>query len=221
MTTLRKTIIEAVPAIDPTPGSPPAPPYCIVREIQYTGWGSIFIPDAGNYDGVPGTSIGAPPGGGSIFYGQGKVKFVQECFTPTEGTPGSPGRPPTERSFQLGWNAGAVSIGVIAENEMLQFSVDVTAVGVVVGLNDYNEGAGYLEMEHALYFHNKTVQVMESGVVKSAPVAYVTADVFTFARVGTAVRYFKNTTKLYTSTVQAIGDRIVDASLFMGGDKVY
>jgi len=123
------------------------------------------------------------------------------------------------QDFGLRWNAGARSIAELDGNGAATFRVP-TAVGAVVGFNDVDEDAGYLNIEHGLYFRRQTFQVMEQGVAKTPDSVFSGSDTFKIERIGGRVRYFRNDGLVYTSTAPSTGRVFLDASLYSGGDTI-
>lgn len=121
--------------------------------------------------------------------------------------------------FGLGWNAGARSIADIVGNGAATFKVP-HAVGVVVGFNDVDEDAGYLNIDHGIYFRRQTFQVIEGGVTKGAESIFAADDVFKIERIGGRVRYYQNEALVHTSDVPSYGAAFLDVSLYSGGDLV-
>ena len=121
--------------------------------------------------------------------------------------------------FGLGWNAGARSIAVLAGNGAATFQVPA-AVGAVVGFNDVDEDAGYLNIEHGIYFRRQTFQVIELGVPKGTEATFTGTDTFKIERTGGRVRYFKNDALIYTSLEPSTGTVFLDASMYSGGDAI-
>lgn len=121
--------------------------------------------------------------------------------------------------FGLGWNAGARSISELTGNGAATFQVP-TSVGVVVGFNEVDEGAGYLEIEHGIYFRRRTFQVIERGVFKGSEATFTSADTFKIERIGGRVCYYKDSTLVYTSLEPSTGSVFLDASMYSGGDTI-
>ena len=123
------------------------------------------------------------------------------------------------QEFGLGWNAGARSIAELAGNGAATFQVPA-AVGAVVGFNDVDEDAGYLSIEHGIYFRRQTFQVIELGVPKGTEATFTGTDTFKIERIGGRVRYFKNDALIYTSLEPSTGTVFLDASMYSGGDAI-
>ena len=123
------------------------------------------------------------------------------------------------QDFGLGWNAGARSIAELPGNGAATFQVP-SAVGAVVGFNDVDEDAGYLNIEHGFYLRRQTYQVMELGVTKTPDSVFSATDTFKIERIGGRVRYFRNDALVYTSDAPSLGAVFLDASMYSGGDTV-
>src|SRR5580765_5673827 len=232
MSTLTKNVLPpdpGSPGVPDTPGyyAPGVPPtsahpaYCIDESTYYPqtyGYITGFDKD-GNFFMIP--------------YSTGpKTVTEQHCYPATAGTPGVPGPwvpgvpgipaiPPTPADYQIGWNASARSIGSLTGDGQYKFSVPADSVGVVTGLNDVDNGSNYIEIDYAIYCATGQFQILEGVVPVGITGNYSVADVFAIARVSTQVRYFKNSTLLYTSLVPCTSSNMfADSSLYFGGDKI-
>ena len=161
----------------------------------------------------------------------GTTRLVRKCQYVTTTTyypavPERPAQPPVAyrppsvtRDFNLGWNAGARSVKAIAGSGFAEFTVP-QSVGVVVGFNSEDLGAGYVEIAHGLYFARRTFRVYESGVEKFIGGTFATSDVFRISREGKKVRYLRNGTEFYTSSTPSEGMVFLDTFMYSGGDTV-
>lgn len=123
----------------------------------------------------------------------------------------------------VGWNAGAISIGLIDQGETYRFSVAGTPAGIVTGISapEANTGYGYVEIQYAFYIANNLYRVMENGVAKTAATPQTSGMLFSIIRIGSLIRYAVNGVVIYESTVPAIAETmIVDASIYAGGDAI-
>jgi hypothetical protein len=206
---------RGVPA---TPGSPAVPAHYETRTqlvLRQTGY---FITKGGNGAGA----------GTKIFISTGWVQTLEttNVFVPARAavapTPGVPG---TLASFSadhnLGWNAGATSIAVLAGDGTLQFSVPVSVQGVVAGLNDSNTGSEYREINYGFYISDGGATVYEHGVPKSAVFAYDLSTVFSVRRSDEVVSYYVDTDHVYTSGERTAAVLVADASMYGGGDAIH
>ena len=124
--------------------------------------------------------------------------------------------------YNLGWNSGARSERSINgdSNGYATFKVPQTSTGVFVGLNDYNLGAGYLDMEHAIYVTRGVAKVYERGVEKHYIGLQPSEAVYTIRRTGGVVTYSVDGVVVYTSLEPSRGTVFLDASLYTGGDFI-
>jgi len=240
--TLTKNVVAGTPGVPgvpdtpgyTTPGSPPTPAtpaYCI--DIPHTGPSYreivIVVPDPV----PPGSGANVKPGDVYFFpvTGPPVTTIEHKCYPAQPGSPGVPGGyvpgvpgippiPPTPADYQAGWNASARSIASIVGDGQYKFSITLSSIGVVTGLNDANNGSAYMEMEYAIYGASGTFQVMESGNLVGVSGTFTSSDVFTIQRTGTLVSYYRNSTRLYTSNNASRGIVFVDSSLYFGGDQI-
>lgn len=225
----------AVPSTPGTPGIPAQPAYCVDVPTQvpyyaiygggiFTGW----YPPGGDGIGLgtgPGGAPLPPPGnvGNTLVYGGTITVIDHTCYPAVAAVPPTPGTAPqaaTPYDFRIGWNSGAVSIGKLSGDGEYQFSVTNPVVGVVSGLSQSDVQGAYQKIEFGIYFAGNKFQVVESGALVTGQTTFTSTDVFTIARVGTQVRYWQNSTLIYTSTGAAIGTVYATAALYMAGDAV-
>ena len=193
------------PAIPGNPGSPPTPAYCVTRTETVYPVSYITLED-GTFVALPGSSYPVT---------------TTTCYPATPGTPPTPYQPANVAlQYNLGWNGGARSIASLAASGTASFSASSGMVGGVVGFDIGEVEFSYAGAEHALYFHHNLVAVLENGMLRTGAVPYVPADVFRIERSGTVVRYYQNTTLLYTSSTPSYGTQYLEASLYSGGDAV-
>ena len=74
-----------------------------------------------------------------------------------------------------GWDAGARTVAYLMADGQVEFEVG-QAVGIVCGLNDVDNDAGYLELDHALLLESGLVTVIEGGIKKGSSISYTPSD---------------------------------------------
>ena len=233
---LDELVKSTTPAIPGSPGTPPIPahfenrlvgvwvPQTIVAHFPPAGGpgqpgAHVISTTSFLVDGVGVVQVSYSDGSYDLIYTTGHEETqIQQVFVPADpGTPPSGGMP---TQYHQGWTGSARSIDAILGDGMYQFSVPGNVIGVVTGFGEVNTGPSYADILYGLYFTGGTVRVAEAGVPLSAITPYTSGDVFTIARLGGQVRYFQNSTLLYTSTARSSGSVFVDASLFFGGDGI-
>lgn len=152
------------------------------------------------------------------YYAGGDVVVHHPAVPPIPGIPAVPAV--TTVVSNKGWNGSARSIDSFPENGIYQFSVPVSAAGVITGFNTVNEGSGYTEIEHGIYCFTGKFVIVENGVENTPAASYAGDDVFTLVRLGTGVMYYQNSTLVYTSLKPSFDPIFADCSLYLGGDRV-
>ena len=134
-----------------------------------------------------------------------------------------PPRPPSTilLDYNLGWNATARSIAFCKGDLEARFKAPVGLVGVVVGLNDADTDATYLDIDHGFYVRSSTAQVVERGAFVGNVRAHVLTNIYRITRSNGLVRYYINNTLIHTSELPSIGDAHLKAALYSGGDYVF
>lgn len=124
----------------------------------------------------------------------------------------------------LGWNAGARSVAVEPGDCTSTFKPSPNCIGVIVGFNSVDTGVSINDIQHGFYFRryqgSQVYTVFEKGLSKTAPATYVDADVFHVTRNGGVVKYWVNSTVVYTSSTPSTGAVFLDTALYSTGDSV-
>lgn len=123
--------------------------------------------------------------------------------------------------LNLGWNAGARSVGFLGGGGKADFKMLPSVIGAVVGLNDAGVDAGYINIEHAWYFSHGIARIFELGAAVFYSGPYVLGDKFTVKRVNGRAKYYKNDVLEYESVALISTAMFLDASLYAGDDSVY
>jgi hypothetical protein len=125
----------------------------------------------------------------------------------------------TRGNDAAGWAAGAVSTqGIGSQDGYVEFTATETNTYRMCGLSHGDANQNYTDIAYAIYLTaDGTMQVYESGVSRGNFGAYATGDVFRVALEGGAIKYRKNGTLFYTSTVAPTLPLLVDASLYSPG----
>jgi hypothetical protein len=221
MTILKKSVqhsyIRGTPGVVGSPGSPARPAYCVTTSVPETS-------QTGYYTLIPGEPpasdhyVFTPTGTKTSYVNVTTCYPASPAIAPVIGVPSTPAQLLTD--FNIGWNSGAVSVGLIEGDAAFVVNVPTSSVGVVVGLNNNSEGVGYKDIDYGFYFSNGKAIVYESGVAKTASYTNAGTENFSVQRRAGAVSYYRDATLLYTSAVSSYGMLVGDSSLYMGGDSI-
>lgn len=133
--------------------------------------------------------------------------------------------PIVTETANLGWTGAAVSKKCFSGDGIIQFRLDQTNTGSVCGLNRLAVGyteTGYSDIQYGIKSAGAFYQIVENGVTKTSPAAFVSTDVFSITRIAGVVDYNVNGDSVYTSTVELPDyQMIADASLYEAGDAIY
>src|SRR2546425_886545 len=122
-----------------------------------------------------------------------------------------------------GWtNAGASSTRGIASGEgYAEFTATETNKDRMFGLSNFDGSQDYRELKFAINVTPSGLAwVFESGSGKGVNTTYQSGDRFRIAVEGGAVKYRKNGTLFYTSSVLPTYPLIVDTSLYTNGSTI-
>ena len=123
----------------------------------------------------------------------------------------------TKYSTSTGWNAGNFSVRSLVADGSISFgSSDPGNTTAYIGFTDDSYDAFYQvqsAIDYAFYINNGSVSVVENNSTKAADVVTLTTgDRLRIERIGAGVRYYKNSTLLYTSLTASAGTLYVDTS---------
>jgi hypothetical protein len=121
-----------------------------------------------------------------------------------------------------GWgNAGAVSTRAIASGDgYVECVASETTTSRMVGLSNGDSNQSYTDIDFAAYLVGGTLMVYEGGVPRGSFGSFATGDVIRVSVVGGVVRYSKNGTVFYTSTVTPTYPLLVDTALLEQGGTI-
>ena len=113
-----------------------------------------------------------------------------------------------------GWDGGAISLNKVSNNGYLEFTASETNKARMVGLSASYGSSSYTTIQYAVYLQsNAVVGVYESGTSRGNFGTYASGDLFKVAIESGVVKYYKNGTLFYTSTVTPSLPQYVNASL--------
>ena len=121
-----------------------------------------------------------------------------------------------------GWNSGAVSAQSIASGDgYVEFTASETNKYRLIGLSNGDANQDYTDIDFAFYLIDPGgLWVLENGVVRYTGGTFATGDTLRVAVEGGVVKYRKNGTLLYTSTVAPTYPLLVDTSLYNYGSTL-
>lgn len=115
-------------------------------------------------------------------------------------------------SSQTAWGSGAISQQSFLADGAVEFKV-LAYKYLRIGLAPYNATPDPAYIQFALFSHiNGDIYVYENGISLSKRVPYSPSDVFSVERTNGVIRYKKNGTTFYTSTITSTGPLHVDCS---------
>jgi len=120
-----------------------------------------------------------------------------------------------------GWNAGDDSWNTVSNNGYFQFTATETTTDRMVGLSTSFTGNSYTNIQYAIRLKNgATVEVWESGNYRGAFGTYTTGDIMKITVESNVVKYYKNGTLLYVSTVTPVLPLLVNLSINSSGGSI-
>ncbi|MDO6430458.1 T9SS type A sorting domain-containing protein [Flavitalea sp. BT771] len=112
------------------------------------------------------------------------------------------------------WDGGVASWNTVSNNGYFQFTATETSTSRMAGLSTNYTSASYTTIQYAFYLvSGGSVQIYESGSNRGTFGTYTPGDVFKIAVENNVVKYYKNGTSLYISSVTPVLPLLVDASI--------
>ncbi|MEK6334072.1 MAG: LamG-like jellyroll fold domain-containing protein [Acidobacteriota bacterium] len=126
------------------------------------------------------------------------------------------------KTAATGWgNAGAVSTQTIASGDgYVEFTATDTGTNRFCGLSNGDTNQHYTDVDFGLHPSGGVIYIYEGGVSRGTFGSFAAGDVMRVAVEGGVIKYRKNGTLLYTSTVAPTYPLLVDSSLYANGDTL-
>jgi hypothetical protein len=124
------------------------------------------------------------------------------------------------KTAAAGWgNAGAISSkSLLAGDGFVEHTIHETNTARMLGLSNGNTSNGWEDIDFSLYpMADGTLRVYEKGALRGTFGSYVSGDRLRIATVGGIVRYYRNSSLLYSSATRPTYPLIVDSALYTPG----
>jgi hypothetical protein len=119
------------------------------------------------------------------------------------------------------WNAGASSTNTIYSGDgYVQVTVNSLSAKRIFGLGNGDSSVDRSDIEFGIEVDGGTLQVYESGRYINTFGNAAVNDVLRVAVEGGVVRYYRNGTPFYTSTITPSYPLVLDASIYTAGGQV-
>ncbi|MBN9384320.1 MAG: T9SS type A sorting domain-containing protein [Chitinophagaceae bacterium] len=119
------------------------------------------------------------------------------------------------------WDGGAASWNTVSNNGYFQFTASETTTNRMAGLSASYTSASYTTIQYAFYLvAGGGLQIYESGGSKWSSGTYTTGDVLKIVVENNVVKYYKNGTLLYVSTVAPTLPLLADVSIKDAGGTI-
>ena len=118
------------------------------------------------------------------------------------------------KQLTTGWDGGAASLNRVYNNGYVEFTASETNKGRMLGLSSSYTTSSYTGIQYAFYLQTGGILgIYESGVSRGNFGTYATGDILRIhIQIGT-IKYYKNGTLVYTSTITPSLPLLVYASL--------
>jgi hypothetical protein len=112
------------------------------------------------------------------------------------------------------WDGGAFSFNQVNNNGYLEFTATETNRARMIGLSTTNADNGYGSIRYAIFLQNNgTVGIYETGINRGNYGTYAASDVFRVSVENSIVKYYKNNTAFYNSSLVPSFPMYVDVSI--------
>ncbi|MFL5732792.1 MAG: hypothetical protein ACJ78Q_06285, partial [Chloroflexia bacterium] len=120
------------------------------------------------------------------------------------------------------WDAGAISSqSIVSGDGYVQATVDVTGTYRMFGLSNGDTNQSYTDIDFAAYLAGGSFMVYEGGLRKATVGSITPGDIVKVAVESNRVKYYVNSTLLYTSALTPTYPLSLDTSINSLGGKVY
>jgi hypothetical protein len=119
------------------------------------------------------------------------------------------------------WDGGAYSFNSVSNNGYLEFTAVETNRARMVGLSNTNTDNGFSSIRYAIFLQNNgTFNVYESGTNRGSFGTYTASNLFRISVESNVVKYYRNGTLFYTSSVVPTLPLFADVSINQVGGTV-
>lgn len=119
------------------------------------------------------------------------------------------------------WNGGAASINTVNNNGYLQFTASETTTHRMIGLSSVNTNANFNTIQYAVYLRSDaSFEIYESGAGMGNFGTYQTGDVFRISVENGTVRYARNGSIVFISSIAPTLPLVADVSINSVGGTV-
>ena len=119
------------------------------------------------------------------------------------------------------WNAGAASTEIIPSgtNGYVQTVADDVNSYKMIGLSEQNSSHTWNSIQYNFYLKKGSIQIYQSGSFKCNCGTYQVGDRIKVEKAGGQILYKKNGATIYSSTVNAAKDMLVDVAIYTPGAR--
>ncbi|MGK7390101.1 MAG: DUF6443 domain-containing protein [Candidatus Cyclobacteriaceae bacterium M2_1C_046] len=124
---------------------------------------------------------------------------------------------------QAGYNAGAVSVNILKNNEDGWISIEVKGDNrILFGLTDGNTDQGYHTIDYAFFTYpgDKRIAVYENGSNKGTKDYYEEGDILKIERVSSKINYYVNNVLVYSSNTDPELKLMADFTIYNYGEGI-
>lgn len=162
-------------------------------------------------------SIAGTPAVSGCALAEEEVRWVQASLTNVNAT----GNSLVKIQNNGAWDGGAASTNSVSNDGFFQFTATETNKARMAGLSTSNTNSNFNTIQYAIYLlNNGTFQVYESGTGRGSFGSYLSGDVFKITVEASVVKYYKNGTIFYISSVAPTLPLIVDVSINETGGTI-
>jgi alpha-tubulin suppressor-like RCC1 family protein len=116
------------------------------------------------------------------------------------------------------WDAGAVSTrGIVSQDGYVEWVASETGGSRTLGLSHGDSSQNYADIDFGLTLYSSGLYVQEAGITRASVGTFAAGDHLRVSVEGGVVKYRKNGTLLYTSTVAPTFPLLVDTSVYSVG----
>lgn len=119
------------------------------------------------------------------------------------------------------WDGGAASWNRVSNNGYFQFTASETTTSRMIGLSTTNVDANYTSIQYGFNLaSNSALNIYELGTSRGSFGNYATSDILQISVEANVVKYYKNGSLLYISTIVPVLPLLVDVSIATVGGTI-
>jgi hypothetical protein len=112
------------------------------------------------------------------------------------------------------WNGGAASLNKVYDNGYMEFAGSESWKDKIIGLSTVNSSSNYSSVKYGVRFTSNKFLIVESGTDRTGQFSFVSGGKFRISVENGVVKYYYNSSLVYTSLIAPVLPMVVDVSMY-------